>query len=301
MATRTFLTVLSTLLSVPFVVFSRIAEATNLLDLRSDIGVCLRLVDDLAWQFPVPNAFIQALVVAEDRRNALHFGVDPIGMIRAAISLVTGNGLQGASTIEQQFVRVATKRYERTIFRKIREQALAIAISRRRSKTELSRAYLCVAFYGHGLVGMSGLTTLCGPALESCSSQKTHQAIARLKYPQPLFPSHRWNRRLVRRATYISRRLHSPPRQPVTWRSTPSFCPVTEEGPRDAGAMVSRRKCRQPAQYFAQSALCRIRHEGPGLPRMAENRGGNSPTEISLVLSAGHRARNDCGRARARS
>ena len=102
MATQTFLTVLSTLLSVPFVIFSRIAEATNLWDIRSDIGVCLRLVDDLACQFPVPNAFIQVLVVAEDRRNALHFGVDPIGMIRAAISLVTGKGLQGASTIEQQ-------------------------------------------------------------------------------------------------------------------------------------------------------------------------------------------------------
>ena len=220
MATRSILTILSTLLSAPFVAFSRIAEATDLWGLRSDIAVCLRHVDDGACELPIPKAFLQALVVAEDRRNAIHFGVDPIGMIRAALCLVAGKGIQGASTIEQQFVRVVSGRYERTIHRKIREQALAIALSRRRSKDDISTAYLCVAFYGHGLVGVSGLTTLCGNTLESCPSKTIHQAIARLKYPQPLLPSHRCRSKLVRRAAYISRRLHAASGQRAASRPT---------------------------------------------------------------------------------
>ncbi len=215
MATRTILVIFSTVLSVPFVIFSRIAEAIDLWGIRSDIAVCLRKADCRAIQCPIPKEFIQALVVAEDRRNAIHFGVDPIGMIRAALSLVTGNGIQGASTIEQQFVRVATNRYERTICRKIREQALAVAVSRRRRKTEISKAYLSLAFYGHGLTGVAGLTTLCGTTLKSCDPELIFRAIARLKYPQPPLPSDQWSGKLVRRASYISQGLHSASWQPA--------------------------------------------------------------------------------------
>lgn len=192
------------LLSVPFLMFSRFAEALDLWNLRSDLARCLRVVDTCVAQYTLPNRLLKALVVAEDRRNALHFGVDPIGMIRAAVSFVTRNGIQGASTIEQQFVRVVTKRYQRTLSRKIKEQALAIALSRRRTKKQISTAYLRVAFYGHDLVGAQGLARLCGASLRSSSLQNICGAIARLKYPEPLRPSVHWKQRLSQRTAYIA-------------------------------------------------------------------------------------------------
>ena len=201
-------------MSLPFIAFSRLAEALNLWNVRPDLARCLRTVDNFADQHTLPKRFLKALVVAEDRRNADHFGVDPIGMMRAAASLVTRNGLQGASTIEQQFVRVVTKRYERTISRKIREQALAIALSRRRTKKQISATYLQVAFYGHGLVGVQGLSRLCGNSLRSSSSTTVYGAIARLKYPEPLNPSDYWKQQLSHRVANIAALLSESSGQP---------------------------------------------------------------------------------------
>ena len=202
------------LLSLPFIAFSRLAEALNIWNVRSDLARCLRTVDDFADQHTLPKRFLQALVAAEDRRSADHFGVDPIAMMRAAASLVTRNGLQGASTIEQQFVRVVTKRYERTISRKIREQALAIALSRRRTKKQISATYLHVAFYGHGIVGAQGLYRLCGISLQSSSSMTVYGAIARLKYPEPQNPSDQWKQKLSHRVAYIAALLSDSSGQP---------------------------------------------------------------------------------------
>ncbi|QWC50546.1 transglycosylase domain-containing protein [Pectobacterium atrosepticum] len=42
---------------------------------------------------------------------------------------LTQNVIQGGSTIDQQLVRTLTGRYERTLRRKIREQAIAILLN----------------------------------------------------------------------------------------------------------------------------------------------------------------------------
>ena len=218
------------LLSLPFIALSRLAEALNLWNVRSDLACCLKTVDNRADEHAIPNSFLEALVIAEDRRNADHFGVDPIGMMRAAASLVTRNGLQGASTIEQQFVRVVTKRYERTISRKIREQALAISLARRRTKTQISAKYLHVAFYGHGLVGAQGLYKLCGNSLQSSSSMKIYGIIARLKYPEPLNPSPQWKQKISLRAAYIAALHSEASSQSLSghlWPSLPAKPPVS--------------------------------------------------------------------------
>lgn len=203
MATRTILRAVYVLLSIPFVAFSRIAEKINLWDINRDIVDCLKTVDHNLLE-PIPLEFVQVLFVAEDRRNPLHFGVDPIGMMRAFIALITGKGIQGASTIEQQFVRVVSGYYKRTIQRKIREQALAVAVARRRSKHQIATAYLSVAYYGYGLIGISGLRILCGLDLESCPSQRIHKAIAHLKYPEQSYPSKIWKKKVRRRVQYIA-------------------------------------------------------------------------------------------------
>lgn len=204
MAKRIIFRVGFLILSAPLLVFSRVAEAVNLWDLRTEIDICLQAVDRNSLR-PVPAKFIQALAAAEDRRNALHPGVDPIGIFRAVLVRICRKEIQGASTIEQQFVRVATGSYEMTIRRKIKEQALAVAVSRRRSKTQVASAYLFIAHYGSGLNGASGLGKLCGANLNKCPAHKVYEAVARLKYPEPSHPSSAWRRKLVRRTKYIER------------------------------------------------------------------------------------------------
>ena len=115
--------------------------------------------------YEIPDRLIETLLVAEDRRNLYHYGIDPVGIIRAIWSILRSKGIQGASTVEQQFVRTITASYERSIRRKLKEQALAIAISKRRDKLQIASAYLCIAHYGHNLDGISGLYSICGTSL----------------------------------------------------------------------------------------------------------------------------------------
>lgn len=212
------------MLSAPLLAFSRVAEAVNLWNLRAEIEICLQAVDRNSLR-PVPAEFIRVLAVAEDRRNALHPGVDPIGIFRAVLVRICRKEIQGASTIEQQFIRVVTGSYEMTIQRKIKEQALAIAVSRRRSKTQIASAYLFIAHYGSKLNGASRLSELCGMNLNECPAHTVYEAVARLKYPEPSHPSLAWRQKLVRRTRYIVRGMPE-----VANQSSSDFFPVGKAG-----------------------------------------------------------------------
>jgi penicillin-binding protein 1A len=128
-------------------------------------------------------------------------------MIRALSVRARSGRIQGASTIEQQFVRVISGRYERSFMRKIREQALAIAVSRRRAKSQIAEAYLSVAFYGSHLRGASGLLAACGVELDAASPRLIFGMIAKLKYPEPSQPGPQWEAKLQRRIRYIESRF----------------------------------------------------------------------------------------------
>jgi penicillin-binding protein 1A len=190
---------------VPFVALSRLAEVFDWWNVRRDIARCLNAIDTTALR--VPDLFVSALVMAEDHRSELHCGVDPIAMIRALWVRVRSGRIQGASTIEQQFVRVISRRYERSFTRKVREQALAIAVSRRRAKVQIATAYLSIAYYGSQLRGAAGLLALCGRELDVASPRLVLGAIARLKYPEPSRPSASWEAKSKRRIQYIQSRL----------------------------------------------------------------------------------------------
>ncbi|MCK2184102.1 biosynthetic peptidoglycan transglycosylase [Halomonas getboli] len=158
----------------------------------------------------IPSSFIKALVIAEDHRSEFHPGVDPIAIIRMLLARVKKNQPRGgASTIEQQYVRVVTSRYEQTVSRKFREQMLAIMISRRASKASIASAYLAIAFYGTGFVGISGLRDCFGEDLESATFYQALQMVVYLKYPRPRNPNEKWDNKISTRLRVISSRLES--------------------------------------------------------------------------------------------
>ncbi|MBP2626470.1 MAG: penicillin-binding protein, family [Firmicutes bacterium] len=97
----------------------------------------------------------QAIIANEDSRFYTHFGIDPIGIIRAiGVDLRAGSLVEGGSTLTQQLAKNMFLTQERTFTRKIKEFFLAIVIERKFSKQEILQAYLNQVYFGEGAYGV---------------------------------------------------------------------------------------------------------------------------------------------------
>ena len=114
---------------MPIILLANIINLLNIKSFKDDIEKSLKIIDDFS-NIKIDKRFIQVLILAEDRRNKLHRGVDTIAILRAIKVRLLENKYQGASTIEQQFIRVVTNRFEKTFYRKLREQILAILLDK---------------------------------------------------------------------------------------------------------------------------------------------------------------------------
>jgi len=102
---------------------------------------------------------IQATIATEDATFYSNPGMDFQGILRAVwINVRGGEVLAGGSTITQQLVRTvmfsADERFERTLYRKLRELILAIRITRRYTKDEILNLYLNETYYGNMAYGV---------------------------------------------------------------------------------------------------------------------------------------------------
>lgn len=121
----------------------------------------------------------------EDHRHARHSGFDPIAIGRAVWRRLIRESREGASTIEQQIVRVVTGRYERTLRRKVREIFLAILVAHSFPKETLPAVYLVIAYYGWHMNGYSQACQRLGLSSHCLTLDEAAGLVARLKYPQP--------------------------------------------------------------------------------------------------------------------
>ncbi len=98
----------------------------------------------------IPKSLQHATVAIEDQRFYEHGGVDPEGIVRAALkNLEAGKTVEGGSTITQQLVRnLCIANPARTLERKIIEAKLAIEYAERHSRREILSQYLNTAAYG---------------------------------------------------------------------------------------------------------------------------------------------------------
>jgi penicillin-binding protein 1A len=98
----------------------------------------------------IPKRMQLATVAIEDQRFYEHGGVDPEGILRAALKdLEAGKVVEGGSTITQQLVRnLCIAEPERNLERKIVEAKLAIEYAKRHSRRQILDSYLNIASYG---------------------------------------------------------------------------------------------------------------------------------------------------------
>jgi penicillin-binding protein 1A len=102
----------------------------------------------------LPPHLPKAFVAIEDRRFYDHFGIDPVGIIRAMVRNVTSRSMQGGSTLTQQLAKNLFLTQERTASRKIQEAILALWLERNYSKDELLELYLNRVYFGSGAYGV---------------------------------------------------------------------------------------------------------------------------------------------------
>ncbi len=124
-------------------------------------GRLVRLVPDSAGMRSAPvdldrvTPYLPAAVLAaEDRRFAVHPGVDPISLLRAAWQdLRAGSVVSGGSTVTMQLARLLDPR-PRTVAAKVAQIRLALRLEAELSKEEILEAYLERVPMGNRVVGV---------------------------------------------------------------------------------------------------------------------------------------------------
>ncbi|MGY3354075.1 membrane peptidoglycan carboxypeptidase [Bradyrhizobium sp. GM0.4] len=103
----------------------------------------------------LPQYLPKAFIAIEDRRFYSHFGIDPVGILRALVTNVLHRGVsQGGSTLTQQLAKNLFLTQERTMARKLQEAELAIWLERKHSKNEILELYLNRVYFGSGAYGV---------------------------------------------------------------------------------------------------------------------------------------------------
>lgn len=114
----------------------------------------IRLDDSLQLE-DYPKYLIDAVLSTEDRRFYSHWGIDPIGTMRAVVNNNKGGHTQGGSSITQQLAKNLFLSNERTLERKIKEAFLALALEVNLSKEEIFKLYLDRSYMGGGSYGIA--------------------------------------------------------------------------------------------------------------------------------------------------
>ena len=125
-------------------------------DLGHPIGVLSQQNRVIVTPAQIPQIVKEAVVSIEDKRFYHNSGIDLRGIARALwADIRSEGGVQGASTIEQQFIKNALQaQSHRTIFEKLREAALAYQLSHKWSKEKILTAYLNTIYFGNGAYGI---------------------------------------------------------------------------------------------------------------------------------------------------
>ncbi len=102
----------------------------------------------------IPWELQKAVLAMEDNRFYEHHGFDLKGITRALIRTLTGQRLEGGSTITNQVAKMAFLTEERKLTRKIQEVFVSLRLERDFSKDEILEFYLNRLFMGGSAYGM---------------------------------------------------------------------------------------------------------------------------------------------------
>ncbi len=132
----------------PVLVYSE--DGQPLREQRNEAHIELDKLSEFSTHLP------NAVIASEDSRYYWHFGIDPLGIIRAIVVNFRASGVkEGASTVTQQLARSIFPEVGRanTPDRKLREMLVALKLETFYSKDRLLLTYLNRVYLGVGLSG----------------------------------------------------------------------------------------------------------------------------------------------------
>ncbi|MBD1583846.1 PBP1A family penicillin-binding protein [Pseudoalteromonas sp. S16_S37] len=187
-------------LQTPMQVFTQDGKLINQFGEKRRIPV---KIDD------IPKPLLQAFLATEDNRFYEHFGVDPIGIIRSAIVLIsTGQKKQGASTITMQLARNFFLTREKAYIRKVKEIFIALHIEQLLTKDEILELYLNKIELGNRAFGIGAAAQVYyGKDLKELTLAQMAMIAGLPKAPSALNPIRNPTRAKLRRNVVLSRML----------------------------------------------------------------------------------------------
>ena len=199
-----FISFFYAIFSLPIYWLARILISSNLLNLKEDYQKISSFKKSTKQN---QSVLTEALIFGEDHRFYLHFGFDPIAVIRAFWKVCIKNIRQGGSTVEQQLVRVITNKYELTFYRKFREILLATIVSHFYTKEDVLNTYLSVAYFGWQMNGIDEVYSRLQISENEITTIQACSIIARLKYPEPQKASAQIRHKILNRENHIYLKL----------------------------------------------------------------------------------------------
>lgn len=138
----------------------------------------------------IPLRMRQAIMAIEDSRFEKHWGVDPIGLARAAMKNISaGRTVEGGSTLTQQLTKILFLSPEQTFTRKAREALIALQIERQYSKQQIMELYCNQINLGGGAYGVeAGAQYYFGKSVKDCTIEECAVLAAIPKAPSGYSP-----------------------------------------------------------------------------------------------------------------
>ena len=157
----------------------------------------------------IPQPLIDAFLATEDNRFYDHIGIDPIGIVRSAIVLIsTGEKKQGASTITMQLARNFFLTREKAYIRKIKEIFIALHIENVLTKDEILELYLNKIELGNRAFGIGAAAQVYyGKELKDLTLAQMAMIAGLPKAPSALNPIRNPARAKARRNVVLGRLL----------------------------------------------------------------------------------------------
>jgi membrane peptidoglycan carboxypeptidase len=153
------------------------------------IGAQNRTIIPLAG---VPQDLRRAVLAAEDKNFYSQGAFNPLAILRGAINTALGRGLQGGSTITQQYAKTAFLTPDRTIQRKIIELIVAIKLENQLSKDQIFENYLNTIYFGRGAYGVeTGAKVYFGKSANQLTIPQAAVLAAILRSPGYYDPEYR--------------------------------------------------------------------------------------------------------------
>lgn len=156
----------------------------------------------------LPRHLVDAFVAAEDGNYWIHHGVDPKGIVRAALSNFRGGRVEGGSTITQQVVKNLVLSPQRSIDRKIREALIALKIDKELGKERILEIYANEIFLGSNAYGAAAAAEVYfGRSLDQLSLAQAATIAGLPQAPSAANPFSRPAKALERRNYVVGRML----------------------------------------------------------------------------------------------